>query len=269
MTASKLTISSEPGAVWRITLARPEARNALSSPMLEAMVAELGRAAVDPECRVVILAGEGRDFCAGADLAELTAAREGSGAIEYGRVLEAALRVIEDQPQPVIVAVHGAALGAGCQLVTATDLAVAAEDSRIGIPSARLGIVIGYQSLERLVLSVGAKRAGELVLAGRTLTGYEAAAWGLVNQAVRVEDLSARVEELARTIASLAPLSVRASKRGIRAMLDGLTMARSADASSAGDFDLMAAEAFASQDLGEGLDALRERRTPRFRGKGR
>jgi enoyl-CoA hydratase/carnithine racemase len=147
-------------------------------------------------------------------------------------------------------------------------MAVASEDARIGIPSARLGIVIGYRSLERLILSVGAKRAGELVLAGRTLTGGEAASCGLVNQAVRAEDVSARAEELARTIASLAPLSVRASKRGIRAVLNGLTTARDADVSTSGDFDLIAAEAFASEDLGEGLDAVRERRTPRFRGKG-
>jgi enoyl-CoA hydratase/carnithine racemase len=267
MTASHL-ITSDPGAVWRITLARPEARNALSSPMLEALMAELGRAAVDPECRVVVLAGEGRDFCAGADLAELTAARGGPGAIEYGQLLEASLKAIEDHPQPVIVAVHGAALGAGCQLITASDLAVAAEDARIGIPSARLGIVIGYPSLERLILSVGAKRAGELVMAGRTLTGGEAASWGLVNRAVRAEDVSARTQELARTIASLAPLSVRASKRGIRAVLDELTTARHADVSLSGDFDLMSAEAYASEDLGEGLDAVREGRTPRFRGKG-
>src|SRR4029077_4516668 len=105
--------------------------------------------------RVLVLAGEGPDFCAGADVVELGAARDNLSGAEYVRMLEGVLAAIADHPAPVIASVQGAALGAGCQLVVACDLAIASTDARFGIPSARLGIVLTYESIERLVLAVG------------------------------------------------------------------------------------------------------------------
>jgi enoyl-CoA hydratase/carnithine racemase len=148
----------------------------------------------------------------------------------------------------------------------ACDLAVAATDSRLGVPSARLGIVIGYENIERLVLSVGPKRAAAILAGGRTLSGQEAAAWGLVNEAVPAQDLETRVAELAEGIAASAPMSVRGSKRGIRAALAGLSLDRESEGFRVADFDMMAAQAFASEDLREGIRAFRERRGPEFRG---
>jgi enoyl-CoA hydratase/carnithine racemase len=264
--ASEPVVRSEPGRVCRITLNRPDARNAVSAEMLDGLRRALGDAAVDPACRVVLLAGAGRDFCAGADIGELQAAREGAAAIEYGRSFEDALAAIGDQPQPVIAAIHGSALGAGCQIAVAADLAVAAEDARIGIPSGRLGVVINYENVERLVMAVGPKRAGEILLAARTLSGSEAAAWGLVNRSVPAESVASASADLAEEVAGLAPLSVRASKRGIRAVLSGLSLDRSTEGHRAADFDMLAAAAFASGDLREGLAAFRERRPPEFTG---
>jgi enoyl-CoA hydratase/carnithine racemase len=259
-------VRSQPGPVWRITLSRPEARNAVSAPMLGEMGRALADAAADASARAVVLAGEGSDFCAGADLGELETATDGAEGAHYGSELEDVLEAIGVHPLPVIAEIHGAALGAGCQIAVACDLAVAASDARFGIPSARLGIVIGYENVERLVLAVGPKRAAEILVAGRTLTGVEAAAWGLVNEAVPPEELSARVEELAGTVAAAAPLSVRGSKRGIRAVLSKLSLDRDTEGFRAADFDMMAAEAFASEDLREGIRAFRERRDPQFRG---
>jgi enoyl-CoA hydratase/carnithine racemase len=235
--------------------------------MLEELGGALDDAAADPDARVVLLSGEGTDFCAGADLDELDAAADGPSGPEYGHALEDLLRAIADHPLPVVVVIQGAALGAGCQIAVACDLAVAATDATIGIPSARLGILISYENIERLVLSVGPKRAADILVAGRTLSGQEAAGWGLVNEAVPADVLAERGTALAELIAGAAPLSVRGSKRGIRAALAGLSLDRGAEGYRVADVDMMAADAFASEDLREGILAFRERRRPDFRGK--
>jgi enoyl-CoA hydratase/carnithine racemase len=254
----------EAGPVWRITLDRPQARNAVSSAMLAAIAEALGRAAVDPEARVVLLAGTGDHFCAGADLDEVAdAPGDGFG---YGAGLESVLAALADHPLPVIARVQGAALGAGCQLLSACDLVVAAEDARIGIPSSRLGIVIGFESVQRLVLSVGPRRASELLLTGRDISGRQAAAWGLVTEAVPPAKLAERAEAVVAELAAMAPLSVRASKRGIGAVLRKLSIDRENEGYRLAEFDMMAADALSSDDLREGLRARRERRPPEFRG---
>jgi enoyl-CoA hydratase/carnithine racemase len=254
----------EAGAVWRITLDRPEARNAVSSAMLAEMSRALREAAIDPQARVVLLGGTGDHFCAGADLEEVShAPADGFG---YGLGLEAVLAAMADHPLPVIARVQGAALGAGGQLLSACDLVVAADDVRIGIPSSRLGIVIGFESVQRLVLTVGPRRASELLLTGREITAGEAAAWGLVTEAVPGAHLAQRADSLAAELAGRAPLSVRASKRGIGAVLRKLSIDREAEGYRLAEFDMMAADALSSDDLREGLRARRERRPPEFRG---
>jgi enoyl-CoA hydratase/carnithine racemase len=258
-------IRSEPGRVWRITLTRSEARNAVSEAMLGELATALADAAADPAGRVVLLGGEGDHFCAGADLGAIDDAA-GADGFAYGRALEEVLTAIAEHPLPVVAAVRGAALGAGCQLVTACDLAVAAADARIGIPSARLGIVIAFESIERLVLAVGHRQAAALLLTGREVSGEEAATWGLVTESVAPGRMTERAEEVAETIASAAPLSVRGSKRGIRAVLRKLSIDRETEGYRVAEFDLMAADAVASEDLREGLRARRDRRPPEFRG---
>jgi len=241
------------GAVATMTMARPSQRNAVSARMLQELGDGLATLREDRATRVLILAGEGPDFCAGADVSELSAARESMSGAEYGLMFEEVLRAIVDHPVPVIARVQGAALGAGCQLAVACDLAVASMDARFGIPSARLGIVINIENIERLVLAVGPKRAGEMLFAGRILSGADAAASGLVNRAVPAEELDACTAELATSVAEGAPLSVRGSKLGIRAALSNMGLA---------EFDSMAA----SDDLREGLASFMERRKPEFGG---
>jgi enoyl-CoA hydratase/carnithine racemase len=260
-------VRSEPGRIWRLALNRPQARNAVSGPMMEELLGALGDAAADPEARVVLLGGEGPDFCSGADVAELDSAAGGPGGLDYGRALEEVLAAIGDHPLPVVAAIQGAALGAGCQIAVACDLAVAASDAKLGIPSSRLGIVIGFENIQRLVLSVGPKRAAEILVAGRVLSGHEGAAWGLVNRAVPAGRLAEEAEEVAEAVASAAPLSVRGSKRGIQEVLAELSIDRETEGHRVADFDMMAAEAFSSDDLREGIRAFREKRRPEFRGR--
>jgi enoyl-CoA hydratase len=260
-------VRSEPGRVWRLVLDRPDARNAVSEAMLGDLARAFGDIAVHPDVRVVLLAGEGPHFCAGADIGDLDGADGEQRAPRYEAALEQVLAAIGDAPVPVVAAIQGAALGAGCQLAVACDLAVAAADARLGIPSSRLGIVIGFENVQRLVLSIGPKRAAAMLFAGREVTGEEAAAWGLVNESVPPDRLAARAEEIAEEIALAAPLSVRASKRGIRAVLAKLSIDRAREGARVLDFDMMAADALASEDLREGLRAFRERRPPEFEGR--
>jgi len=259
-------VSFEPGPVWRIVMNRPEARNAVDARMLDALVSAFGAAAAEPDCRAVVLAGAGGNFCAGADLAELSTA-QGGDAVDYVRTFEDILTAVEHQPQPVIAQVEGAALGAGCLLVLACDLAVATDDARLAVPSARLGVVVNFENIERLVMAVGPNRAADLLEASHEITGATAAGWGLVNRAVPARDLHEATLALARRVAARAPLAVKASKRGIHATLQHLALDRSLAGHTVADFDMMAAEAFASDDAAEGIAAVRERRRPEFRGR--
>jgi enoyl-CoA hydratase/carnithine racemase len=261
------TVRSRPGRVWRLTLARPEARNAVSGEMLEELSRALGDAAADPEARVVVLDGEGPDFCAGADLEELEVATVSPAAVGYGRALEEVLSAVEQHSLPILTAIHGAALGAGCQLALAADIAVGATDATFGIPAARLGVVLDFENTQRLVLGVGPKRAAAILLTGRTLSGTEAAAWGLIAEAGSAERLAERVRDVAEEIAGWAPLSVRGAKRAIREVLTNLWVDRTIEGFRLTDVDMMAGQAFASEDLKEGLQAFRERRAPRFQGR--
>ena len=254
------TIRVEPGSVRTITLDRPDVRNAVSRPMLEELRVALDQAAADETCRVVVLRGAGSHFCAGADIADLESP---ASAAAFERAFAVVLDAIAGHPLPVLAQVHGAALGAGCQIIVACDLAIAASDVTIGIPSAKLGIVIGFENIQRLVLAVGPKRASQILFTGRPIDGVTAASWGLVNDAVQSDDLDERVLDLAQAIAEAAPLSIRGSKIALGAVREGLT----GDGGDLGDVDAAVARAFASQDLQEGLRAFRERRPARFEGR--
>ena len=259
---------TEDGRVATVTLNRPEQRNALSLPLLEELTDAFGALAADSGVRAIILAAAGPDFCAGADFAELERARAGGSdsTLHFDDPFRAAMRAMARHPVPVIARVQGSALGGGCQVVLACDLAVAANDAMLGIPSSRLGIVIPFESMQRLVLAVGPRRAGELLHASRTVSGAQALAWGLVSEAVDGADLDVATATLAGRIASAAPLSVRASKRGIALAVENLTLDRGGETPRVTDYDLMAAQALSSRDLAEGITAFRERRTADFDG---
>ncbi len=265
MSAPLVRVERDGPHVGRITLDRPEQRNAISTAMLGELVAALAALATDPEVRTVVLAGEGPDFCAGADFRDLTIMQPPGE--DYGTSFEEAIRAIAEHPNPVIAQVQGAAFGAGCQVVVACDLAVAAEDAKLGIPAAKLGLLINYENLQRLVLAIGPKRAGWLMYGGRAVSGTTASQWGLVNEAVPADQLASRVHQVAERIARGAPLSVRGSKRGIGVVMENLSLDRDIDGHHVAAFDVLAAAAFGSEDLREGLTAFRERRPPEFTGR--
>ena len=254
----------ERGRIAVLELNRPDRRNALNTEMLGAIYDALSSLEGDPEARCILLRGQGDHFCAGADFADV--AEGAAQGARYGGGFEQMLRAIEDHPLPVIAAVRGAALGAGCQLLAATDLAVAAENARIGIPSARLGILLDLEKVQRMVQVIGPAHAREMLLTGRELDGREAVSWGLATLAVRDKELDGAAMTLAETVAGNAPLSVRGSKAAIRSVMRHPALDREAHPRSFAPHDEAALRALTSEDTMEGIAALRERRDPDFKG---
>ena len=250
----------QDGAVARVTLDRPEARNALSIDMCREITATLG--SVSGDARVLVVGGAGKVFCAGADLAAVS----GPGAAEFLPAFEDMLEAIARFELPTIARVHGAALGGGLQLATVCDFRIAAEDAKIGIPSSKLGIVINYENVQRLVLLAGSAVAKEVLMTGRVYSGAEAAGAGLVHRSVGADGLEAAVDELATTLAANAPLSVQGVKRAIQVVTDTMADARATNETAVAEIDRLVAEAYGSRDLQEGIEAMSTKRPPNFEG---
>ena len=178
-----ILLEEQADGVLRLTLNRPPARNALSVGLMTEMLEALGRAAVDPEIRVVAIAGAGPAFCAGHDLREL---REDPGREAYQRVFalcsELMLAIVR-LPKPVIAEVHGVATAAGCQLVATCDLAIAAEEARFATPGVNIGLFCSTPMVA-LTRAIGRKAAMEMLLTGELIDAAAARALGLVNRVV-------------------------------------------------------------------------------------
>jgi enoyl-CoA hydratase len=246
--------------VARLLLDRPDSRNALSIQLCNDITDAL--ASIPGEARVVVIEGAGKVFCSGADFAAVS----GPGAIEFLPAFERMLEAVGRFRLPTIARIHGAALGGGLQLATACDFRIAADSAKLGIPSSRLGIVINFENVQRLVLMAGPAVAKEVLMTGRVYSGGEAAEAGLVTRSIEDERLDATVDELARTVAANAPLSVQGVKRAIQVVVDAMSDARTSDGTKVAEIDKLVAEAYASSDLQEGLTAMSEKRPPNFTG---
>jgi enoyl-CoA hydratase/carnithine racemase len=241
--------------VLRLTLNRPEARNALSAGLMSALLEALGRAATDPETRVVVIAGAGPAFCAGHDLREMrTDQRRETYERLFAQCSELMLAIVR-LPKPVIAEVHGVATAAGCQLVATCDLAVVAEDARFATPGVNIGLFCSTPMVA-LTRAVGRKAAMEMLLTGKLIDAETAQAIGLVNRVVPRESLRDAVDDLAREIAGKSALVVKIGKEAFYRQAE---------------LDLAAAYRYAAEvmttnmlarDAGEGIDAFLAKREP-------
>jgi methylglutaconyl-CoA hydratase len=244
-------------AVARITLRRPEVRNALD----EVMIAELARAfgELAPSVRAVVLAGEGSAFCAGADAAWMKKSRAYTEEenVRDAAALAAMLRAVDECPRPVLARVHGAALGGGSGLVAACDIAVAAEGATFGFTEVRLGLVPAVISTFVLPrIGIGAAR--RYFLTGERFGAKEAREMGLVHEVAGADALDARVDALVAEILQAGPEAAAAAKRLLREV-PGLPREQAFEHTAR-----LIARVRAGAEAQEGLAAFLEKRKPRW-----
>jgi enoyl-CoA hydratase/carnithine racemase len=263
MESENLIVKPE-GTVTRITLNRPEKRNALSLALMEELIAALEGVAGPPaeeaeHCRVVVLEGSGPCFSAGHDLSEMVGRDVGF----YQHIFTVCTRLMETVqsiPQPVIAKVHGIATAAGCQLVAACDLAVAEEGALFATPGVKIGLFCSTPMVE-VSRAVGRKRVMEMLLTGTPIDAPTAADWGLVNRVVPAERLDGAVMELAEAIAASSPLVVGMGKEAFYRQID-VDKRQAYDLTKA----VMSLNAMAA-DAQEGICAFLEKRPPEWRGE--
>lgn len=247
-------------ALAYVTVNRPEKLNALNQQVMAELLDCFKALQADEQVRAVILTGSGeRAFAAGADINELAVktAMQGKETARFGQQI---FDLIEDLGKPVIAAINGFALGAGCELAMACTLRIAAETARLGQPEVKLGLIPGYAGSQRLPRLVGKCRALELILTGEPITAVEAYRIGLVNQVVPAAEVMPAAEKLAHRITANAPLAV---KFALEAVNHGMEM-------SAAEGQFLEAALFGlcctTADMKEGTRAFLEKRPPTFTG---
>lgn len=243
----------------RITLNRPERRNALSLALMQELLACLRQLGQSREIGAVILAASGNVFSSGHDLNEL----RGRTLSDYRQLFDVCaelMTVIQRIPQPVIAEVQGVATAAGCQLVATCDLAVAADVAKFATPGVRIGLFCSTPMVA-LTRAVGRKRALEMLMTGVPIDAETAADWGLINRVVPASELRAETEKLAGQIATASPLTIGIGKQVFYTQID-------LDQTKAYDYtkEVMSLNAMA-EDAQEGISAFLEKRDACWRGR--
>jgi enoyl-CoA hydratase/carnithine racemase len=247
--------------VAEIVLDRPKAHNALSTAMAARLATVCAEVAADGDVRAVVLGAAGeKAFCVGADLKERNSMTDAE-LLRQREVFRAAFGGVLGLPQPVVAAVHGYALGGGCEFALSCDLIVADETAVFGLPEVSVGLVPGGGGTQLALRRLGPGRAADLVLTGRRITVAEAVAYGLVDRRVAAGTAAAEALELARRIAANSPVAVRAAKRALRTG-SGVHLAAGLDIE-----DAAWRAAALSADRKEGVAAFVEKRRPVWPGR--
>lgn len=244
-----------------VTLNRPKVLNALNAALLGELDAALDALGADDAVRAVILTGAGeKAFAAGADIQELAVLSgvEGQALAERGQRVFSKLETLG---KPVIAAIHGFALGGGCELAMAAAIRIASEGARLGQPEVKLGLIPGYGGSQRLPRLVGKGAALKLLLTGEMVSAVEALRIGLVDEVVPASELMGRARELASSIAAAAPIAVRQCLAAVRAGYD--LPLNEAQAHEAALFGICCG----TEDKAEGTRAFLEKRAAVWRNK--
>jgi enoyl-CoA hydratase len=249
------------GGIATIRLNRPQQLNALNRQMFRELEEAFDEVTADPAARVLVLTGAGdRAFAAGADIREFV----GMGpvaALDFSRNAQRIFRRLETMPKPTIAAVNGFALGGGCELMMACDIAYAAETARIGQPEITLGIIPGAGGTQRLSRLVGTQKAKELEMTGDMIPAEEALRLGLVCKVVPAAELMTEVRKLCEKLLNKGDVALRMVKEAIQA-------GAQVDLITGTEIEAKAwSLCFTTEDCAEGVKAFLEKRKPSFRGR--
>ena len=217
------------GGIARITLNRPDKRNAITSEMMSALRDALQRSSDDAAVRVLLIRGSGKDFCAGLDLSEvLKSAEDAEASLASARRLGDLYIAMRRHPKPIIAAVHGRALGGGAGIATASDLIIAAESAQFGYPEVKLGFIPAIVAT-MLRRSVNERQAMELALTGEPLSASRAYAVGLINRVIPDAEFDTEVERYVAALAENSATAMNLSKT-LLYQTDGLSFEASIEA---------------------------------------
>jgi enoyl-CoA hydratase/carnithine racemase len=251
-------VAADAGAA-RITLNRPEKRNALSLELMEEVIAALREVSAREATRAIVIDGAGPAFSAGHDLSEMIDRDEAF----FARLFDTCtvmMETIHELPQPVIAKVHAVATAAGCQLVAACDLAVAAEGARFGTPGVKIGLFCSTPMVP-VSRAVGRKRALQMLLTGETIDALTAVDWGLVNRVVPASELDAAVDSFVDAITGSSSYTVAVGKRAFYDQVDRTEREAYEQTKS-----VMTENALAA-DAQEGMSAFLQKRAPTWTGR--
>jgi enoyl-CoA hydratase/carnithine racemase len=242
-----------------LTLNRPERRNALSIDLMLELISSLDAVGRDSSIRAVILAANGKVFCSGHDLSEMT----DRPVDEYRRLFEVCtmlMEKIQNIPQPVIAEVQGIATAAGCQLAATCDLVVASQEAYFATPGVRIGLFC-TTPMVALTRAIGRKRAMEMLLTGRTIDATTAEEWGLANRVVSLSELRSETLRLACEISAASGFTVSLGKQAFYAQIDLDQQKAYAYAKEVMTLNSLA------EDAQEGISCFLEKRTPAWKGR--
>ncbi|MGB8982429.1 MAG: enoyl-CoA hydratase-related protein [Anaerolineales bacterium] len=245
------------GRVGLITLNRPQALNALNNQLMRELMDALEAFDQNEAVGALVITGNEKTFAAGADIKEMA---DQSVQQMMDRDHVAVFGRIRTIRKPVIAAVSGWALGAGCEIALACDMIVASESAKFGQPEITIGVIPGAGGTQRLTHAVGKAIAMEMILNNRTLTAQEAYQFGMVNRVVAVEGYLEEALKLAEEIAGRAPVAVRVAKKMINQAFE-LSLSEGLAAEKQEFYNL-----FATQDQREGMQAFIEKRKPNWKG---
>ncbi len=254
-------IHERRGDVAWVTFNRPEARNALTFAMYEELAAICEAANRDETLRVMVIRGQGeKAFASGTDINQFRAFKTPQDCLDYEARIDRILTALEQCRVPTLAAIAGACTGGGAAIAACCDLRVAAPNAKIGFPIARtLGNCLSSASLARLTALVGPARVKDLIFTARLVEADEALRIGLVGEVVAdFAALGPRAEALAKQVASMAPLTLRSTKEGLRRLQQRLAK------DEAEELILLC---YMSADFREGMDAFLNKRPPQWQGK--
>lgn len=253
-------VSMPEVGIMQISLNRPEQLNALNKDLLQNLSQVFDQAKQDKAVKAILLTGEGKGFCAGADIKQLLPLK-GKDGLEFARYGQAVFRKLELLGKPSIAAVHGFAFGGGCELAMAATMRVVASNAVFGQPEIKLGVIPGFGGTQRLARLIGKGRALEICLTGRRFTAEEAFHWGFIKEMAPAEELLVCASAALRELIQLPPIAIQ---NIIAAIDQGFNLPIDEALEVEANLFALCCD---TNDKREGVEAFLEKRHPRFHGE--